>query len=106
VKCDALDHASGHDLVGPQDPQWDVAGASVELGLDEAAELELGRRVDHALGRKLAPEVRRFHRVAYLAFQLASADAARAASLDEHDKTRAHRAFLRYGRDLERTLEG
>ena len=40
LKTDAIDHARGHDLIGPQDIAWDVAGAIVELtpsGEDAAA---------------------------------------------------------------------
>jgi hypothetical protein len=39
LKCDAEDHHAGHDLIGCQDPAWDVAGAMVELGLS-ARELD------------------------------------------------------------------
>ncbi len=35
IKTDALDHHQGHDLIGCQDPAWDVAGAVVEFGLDD-----------------------------------------------------------------------
>lgn len=35
-KTDALDHAQAHDLVGPQDIAWDVAGAIAEYGCDPA----------------------------------------------------------------------
>src|SRR3954453_21950736 len=35
LKADALDHHRGNDLVGPQDVAWDLAGAAVELELDE-----------------------------------------------------------------------
>ena len=31
LKTDAVDHAQAHDLVGPQDIAWDVAGAVVEF---------------------------------------------------------------------------
>ena len=33
LKADALDHHASHDLVGPQDLAWDLAGAAVELDL-------------------------------------------------------------------------
>lgn len=64
LKTDALDHARAHDLIGAQDLAWDVAGAQVEVGLDDAAAARLadGLGVD---GERLA-----FHRLAYLAFQL------------------------------------
>lgn len=70
LKTDALDHSSGHDLVGCQDIAWDVAGAIAEfdLGEEEAAALctavgEVSRRkVDQGLVALLLPS--------YLAFQL------------------------------------
>jgi hypothetical protein len=37
VKCDALDHAHWLDGLGPQEPEWDLAAAVVELGLGELA---------------------------------------------------------------------
>ena len=65
VKTDALDHADDHDLVGPQDIAWDVAGASVELGLDAG-------RLAEAMPASVRPsaEIVAFLRVAYLGFQL------------------------------------
>src|SRR5262249_59004195 len=40
LKTDGVDHHAAHDLVGRQDVLWDVAGAVVELGLeDERARL-------------------------------------------------------------------
>jgi hypothetical protein len=90
VKTDALDHAAGHDLVGPQDIAWDVAGAAVELGLDA------GRLVD-AMPAATRPsaELVAFLRVAYLGFQLglwtfaATQDRSAAACVDRY------RALLR-----------
>jgi hypothetical protein len=64
LKADALDHAQGNDLVGPQDIAWDVAGAAVELGLDED---ERGRLAG-AVGAD--PLQLGFYTLAYLAFQL------------------------------------
>ncbi|WAJ26411.1 hypothetical protein [Antarcticirhabdus aurantiaca] len=65
VKTDAVDHARAHDLVGCQDIAWDVAGASVEFGLDPEETVELG---DCVSGRG-ARELIRFMRLAYLGFQ-------------------------------------
>jgi len=44
IKADAVDHCRGHDLVGCQDPGWDLAGAAVELSLDAGERRELLRR--------------------------------------------------------------
>jgi len=40
LKADALDHDADHDLLGPLDPAWDIAGAGLEMGYDA---VEMGR---------------------------------------------------------------
>jgi hypothetical protein len=70
LKADAVDHARGHDLVGCQDLAWDVAGAAVELGLDAEGLLALRTAVERHRGHLPSHDVLRFHRHAYLAFQL------------------------------------
>jgi hypothetical protein len=70
LKADALDHHRGNDLVGPQDVAWDLAGAAVELDLDEDG---LDRLADDVACRSGTPKPERlqldFYTVAYLAFQ-------------------------------------
>jgi hypothetical protein len=63
IKLDALDHAQAHDLVGPQDIAWDVAGAEVELGLSTAETWRLAEAVD------ADPVMLELFRVCYPAFQ-------------------------------------
>ncbi|MCR5876151.1 hypothetical protein LRS10_19575 [Phenylobacterium sp. J426] len=63
VKVDGLDHHRAHDLIGGQDIAWDVAGAAVELGLDDVGVDALCARLG-ANARLVA-----FHRLAYPAFQ-------------------------------------
>ncbi|NMO19742.1 hypothetical protein HPC49_18820 [Pyxidicoccus fallax] len=70
LKADGVDHARGHDLVGCQDLAWDLAGAAVELALDADALGALCTVVERHKGHLPSPEVLRFHRQAYLAFQL------------------------------------
>lgn len=70
LKADAVDHARGHDLVGCQDLAWDLAGAAVELGLDADLQGALRSAVERHKGHVPTPDVLRFHRQAYLAFQL------------------------------------
>lgn len=64
LKTDAIDHSEAHDLVGPQDVAWDVAGAAVEFDLS-AEETERLRRMVGADAQLTA-----FLRPCYLAFQL------------------------------------
>lgn len=61
-KTDAVDHAEAHDLIGPQDIAWDVAGAVVEYDLQPAAAQEL------AAGISSPPAIEAFG-ICYAAFQ-------------------------------------
>jgi len=70
LKADAVDHHRGHDLVGCQDLAWDVAGAAVELSLDADGLGALCATVERHKGHVPSPDVLRFHRQVYLAFQL------------------------------------
>jgi hypothetical protein len=71
LKADALDHHGSNDLVGPQDPSWDLAAAAVELDLDEA---ELALLADTMARRggipRAEPVQLGFYTLAYLAFQI------------------------------------
>lgn len=69
LKTDAVDHHAGHDLVGCQDPAWDVAGAMAEFGLGGAE----SRRLVEGLARRgcaIDAALLRFCVPAYLGFQL------------------------------------
>ncbi|HSF41312.1 MAG TPA: hypothetical protein VLT87_16055 [Thermoanaerobaculia bacterium] len=70
LKADALDHHRGNDLVGPQDLAWDLAGAAIELNLDEG---ELALLTDAVARRsrtaRVEPAQLGFYTLAYLAFQ-------------------------------------
>jgi hypothetical protein len=69
IKTDALDHSTGHDLVGCQDVAWDVAGARLELGLDAAETARLCAAVAGVCDRPVDPALLAFYDVAYPAFQ-------------------------------------
>jgi hypothetical protein len=81
LKADALDHDADHDLIGPQDIAWDVAGAVLELGLDEAALVaalaRAGVTVDAGLLRFLKP--------CYLAYRIGHADRAAQSAGSDRD---------------------
>ncbi len=70
LKTDALDHHQGNDLVGAQDIAWDLAGAAVELGLDEDGLERLAAAVARWSGTPRAGRLQLdFYTLAYLAFQ-------------------------------------
>jgi hypothetical protein len=108
LKADAVDHHRGHDLVGCQDLAWDLAGAAVELGLDADAQGALGVAVERHKGHVPSSDVLRFHRQAYLAFQLGHHTLA-ATSQAPHapdEAARLRRAADRYAELLRRELAG
>lgn len=57
LKTDAVDHALAHDLIGPQPPDWDLAGAVVEHDLSPGEAAAFGAVAPFWIG-------------AYAAFQL------------------------------------
>jgi hypothetical protein len=69
-KTDALDHHATNDLVGAQDPAWDLAGAAVEMDLSEDEQGRLVEQVERSRRVKTPPDQLRFYTHAYLAFQL------------------------------------
>ena len=69
LKCDALDHHEGHDLIGCQDAAWDVAGAISEFDLTDS-EIE---GLIAATRQPIDRELLRFYRLAYLSFRLGAA---------------------------------
>lgn len=69
IKTDALDHSAAHDLVGCQDVAWDVAGARIELDLDEPEAARLCQTVARVCDRPIDPALLAFYEAAYPAFQ-------------------------------------
>lgn len=98
-KLDALDHACSHDLVGAQDIAWDVAGAGVELELDDAAMHELAARCG------VDPARLRGYRQLYAAFQGGLWTMAEQAA-DGAERTRIARWRERYARSLAQLADG
>ncbi|WAM26930.1 hypothetical protein [Myxococcus sp. NMCA1] len=106
LKVDAVDHHWAHDLVGCQDLSWDLAGAAVELSLDSEELAALCAVVERHKGRLPPLELLRFHRQAYLAFQLGD-HALAAESYDAHapdEAARLRHAAARYAELLRREL--
>ena len=104
VKTDAVDHSTGTDPVGAQDPAWDLAGALVELGLE-------GGEESHFLGSAARRGVRpipsqvSFYKATYLADQMGRyLAAAREPGVDPEESERLRRAGEGYGERLRRAL--
>jgi hypothetical protein len=70
LKSDALDHHRGNDLVGAQDPAWDVAGAAVELALTPEEREKLREHLARRGATRVTAHDLLFYEAAYLAFQL------------------------------------
>jgi len=70
LKTDALDHSSAHDLVGRQDPAWDIAGAMVELDLSSEERNALVQRIGQLVGHSVDHRLLQAMESCYLAFQL------------------------------------
>jgi len=105
LKSDALDHATGNDPAGAQDPAWDLAGAIVELDLDtdeRARLLELAGRG----GVQVTPAALAFYLQTYLALQLShwSRAAQEMKELDAEESARLRKAAERYAERLRREL--
>lgn len=81
VKLDALDHDAGHDLIGPQDFAWDIAGATAEFNLSAEQERGLLGTIDRLAFGPVDRALLRFLTPCYLAFRFGAASLA-AASLD------------------------
>ena len=100
VKTDAVDHHASNDLVGAQDPAWDLAGAIVELGFqgeERARFLEAAAR----RGVRPTPEQLAFYEVTYLAFQMGwHLMAAQALAWNPEEAERMRRAGEGYGERL------
>jgi hypothetical protein len=105
LKTDALDHHSGHDLIGCQDMAWDVAGAMIEFGLDAREADVLVAGTERASGRHVDRELLEFYRIAYLAFRLGQASlAAQTCASGAAEIMRLKAAADRYAAELQELL--
>lgn len=76
IKIQAVDQ--GHNLIGCQDPAWDVAGAITEFGLDRCESETLVQLVERG-GCDIDRELLGFYRIAYPAFRFGEATLAQTA---------------------------
>jgi hypothetical protein len=71
LKADALDHSTGHDLIGCQDVAWDIAGAAVEFDLTPEQQETLRHIVSRTADIEINPTLVSDCILYYCAFQLA-----------------------------------
>lgn len=106
LKTDAVDHHAGWDLIGCQDIGWDLVGAGVELGLDEAERRRLIAVVEQETGRSVDATLLAFLTPCYLAFQLGVATLAADIAEDQPAEAGRWRQEMgRYGAHLRAALE-
>lgn len=92
IKTDALDHDSAHDLVGPRDLAWDVAGLGIEWDLvpeaEDRARVVAGREGE----REVSPALVAAFRPCYLGHRIGAAllGRLRAEEAGEPEETRRH----------------
>jgi hypothetical protein len=70
IKTDALDHHAAHDLVGCQDPAWDIAGAAIEFDLSADELAALCAAFERATQTAVSRDLLAFYEICYCAFQL------------------------------------
>lgn len=63
-----LDHNCSHDLIGCQDPAWDIAGACFEWRATPVEARKLITQVEQRTSRSWSPRVLRFYETCYRAF--------------------------------------
>lgn len=96
LKTDAVDHHCAHDLIGCQDPCWDVAGAIVEFALDDEEACELVREAERSACRPLSAALIDFYQIAYCCFRLGQARIAGELCADSGESARLSSRAVRY----------
>lgn len=106
IKCDALEHAHAHDLVGCQDPAWDLMGAAVELELSDDEISSLQRALRDVADVRISPQKLAFFRLVYLAFRLGQAHLAEQSLAPwPDDARRMKKSGSRYRQQLHTLLD-
>jgi hypothetical protein len=108
LKCDADDHHAGHDCIGCQDPAWDVAGATLELGLNEAERERVCAALFDAVGLRLPADKLRFYELAYAAFRAGRAEFGEQSlrGWADQDAQRLAAERVRYAHEVALRLDG
>lgn len=98
LKTDAIDHHGGHDLIGCQDPAWDVAGATAEFDLPACARATLCALLERR-GCAVDAHLLDFLQPVYLAFQLGSFSLAAEGTRDLQERELLCRHARRFYRE-------
>ena len=105
LKTDSLDHHAAHDFVGCQDVAWDVAGATVELGLSPPERDRLCAAIEAEAGRPVDPDLLALLAPCYLALQLGDYTLSTEIAADQpSEATRLRAAAARYRERLRHEL--
>jgi hypothetical protein len=106
IKTDGASHYDDRFYPGPHDAAWDLAGASVEFELDEAAERYLLRSyATQSSDRDIDSRIH-FFRQAYLAFRLGYTALAAQTLGNAPDAAPLRTASARYAQRLRQELSG
>jgi hypothetical protein len=107
LKTDALDHHAAHDLIGCQDPAWDIAGAKVEFDLSGDELTELCKVFERVAQRPVSRTLLASYEVCYDAFQLGHWSlAAESLAGFPTEALRTRDMAARYGHKLRESLRG
>ena len=101
LKMDGLDHHADDFFPGCRDIAWDIAGAAVELNLDEAAARTLAARYADGTRDRTIPLRMPFYEAAYLAYRLGYVTLAAESLAGSADGERFTRLRTRCRRSLE-----
>jgi hypothetical protein len=101
LKTDAVGHGEGHQLPGPIDIAWDLAGAIVEWELSPAEADFLLAEYDRRAGDRAAPRVREYL-LPYIVFRLAHCRMGAAAMANRREGRYLHRLYQENARAVKR----
>lgn len=105
IKVDGVGHRHDHTVVGPQPVAWDLAGAIVEWGLEDAAATILLDAFLEAGGEPVQPDTLAFYLASYAAFRAGMCHlCAQMSAYDPPEQERLQRAYRGYRERLARLL--
>lgn len=105
LKLDAAIHGDDHFFPGPCDIAWDLAGTTVEWGLDDSAREQLLAHYSRQTGDNVASRIHGYE-IAYASFRLAWSKMALATVRGSDEEARLAKDYRRYRRILQRFAPG